>query len=108
MVRSTTWARAIAARNGADFALELAGDDQPSRDADVAHAGNALEVRRLAVDPHLDVTLRRAEQRIDVREGDQPARRMMATRSQTRSTSDRTCDEKKIVRPCGAARRGSS
>ena len=27
---------------------------------------------------------------------------MMATRSQTRSTSDRMCDEKKIVRPAAA------
>ena len=33
--------------------------------------------------------------------------RTIATRSHTRSTSDRTCDEKKIVRPAAAGRRGS-
>ena len=58
--------------------------------------------RAAAADPTRRMStwrLRRASSAATSSERDSCPRRMIATRSQTRSTSDRTCDEKKIVRP---------
>ena len=65
-----------------------------------------VEIGRRAAKPHLDVPLAAGEKASGCPRARRAGpRRTIATRSQTRSTSDSTCEEKKIVLP---ARRRSS
>ena len=83
-------------------AFELAGHPTVRLDTTPETPGDALERRRRRLDPHLDVALRRASSASTSSSATSRPRRMIATRSHTRSTSDRMCDEKKIVRPASA------
>ena len=83
----------------ADVALEPAGDQAPAETLTSETPGTPSRSGGGPAETHLHIALAPRQERRDVLEGHEAPGLMIATRSQTRSTSESTCDEKKIVRP---------
>jgi hypothetical protein len=81
---------------------------QPSPVDDLGHAGNAASGRRRTASRSSTFRLRLARSAGTSSSATSRPSRMMRHAIAHRSTSDRTCDEKKIVRPSRAGPRGSS